>query len=311
MNKIAIFTIKDDLHALVIQQEILSRGGCCQVIEADVLWQKKIHIGFNSESFQLPDRDNKPVKINELDVIWWRRSVREQRYVDEVPPEDERRYMNNEFEATVFGVVNAVFKGRWISKPFQTTLASNKIIQTNLALQLGFSVPETIVSQDPEQVYEFITSNSFEVILKPLYGSTKLPVYTNKINKAELPSKESISVCPTIYQECVPGNIHYRVNVFGETILPFKITTDDLDWRQDMNNPVEYCELQKDTEERMIAMLKKLNLEMGIFDFKVHGSTGKLCFFEVNPQGNFLFLEGLTGFDLTGKMADFLMNTKD
>lgn len=308
MKKIAIFTIKDDLHALVIQTEIIARGGYCRVIEADVLWQNQLHIDFDSQTFQLPDREGVPVNINELDTIWWRRSVREQRFGEAAPPEEQKHYMNNEFEAVVFGVVNSVFKGKWVSKPYQTTLAANKIIQTDLALRLGFSVPKTLFSQNPEQVYAFIKNSNFDVILKPLYGSTKLPIYTNKINKLELPEPDDIAACPTIYQEFVPGKVHYRVNVFGNVILPFKITTSDLDWRQDMTNPVEYCQLDKETEGKILALLKVLDLEMGIFDFKVHEANGQLCFFEVNPQGNFLFLEGLTGFDLTGKVAEFFMS---
>jgi hypothetical protein len=47
-----------------------------------------------------------------------------------------------------------------------------------------------------------------------------------------------------------------------------------------------------------------LNLRMGIFDLKV--SDDGPVWLEVNPQGQFLFLEGITGVDLTTLFAKFL-----
>ncbi len=44
---------------------------------------------------------------------------------------------------------------------------------------------------------------------------------------------------------------------------------------------------------------------MGIVDLKL-GEDGKPVWLEINPQGQFLFVEGLTGLDLTSAFTDFL-----
>ena len=43
---------------------------------------------------------------------------------------------------------------------------------------------------------------------------------------------------------------------------------------------------------------------MGVFDLKMDPS-GVPVFLELNPQGQFLFVEGLTGMDLIGAFSGF------
>jgi hypothetical protein len=54
-------------------------------------------------------------------------------------------------------------------------------------------------------------------------------------------------------------------------------------------------------------VLDVLGLEMGIVDIK-ETPDGEFVWLEVNPQGQFLFLEGLTGEPLTDYFTDYLIN---
>jgi hypothetical protein len=49
---------------------------------------------------------------------------------------------------------------------------------------------------------------------------------------------------------------------------------------------------------------------MGIFDLKL-SDDGEPVWLEVNPQGQFLFVEGLAGLDLKAAFADFLRAEAD
>lgn len=65
-----------------------------------------------------------------------------------------------------------------------------------------------------------------------------------------------------------------------------------MDWRYPLDAKVEPYKLDKDTVEGLGTMMNRLGLRMGIFDMKIT-PRGELFWLEVNPQGQFLFLEGL------------------
>ena len=52
-------------------------------------------------------------------------------------------------------------------------------------------------------------------------------------------------------------------------------------------------------------MVRHLGLAMGVVDLKLDGD-GEPVWLEVNPQGQFLFVEGLSGVPLTRALAEFL-----
>jgi glutathione synthase/RimK-type ligase-like ATP-grasp enzyme len=54
--------------------------------------------------------------------------------------------------------------------------------------------------------------------------------------------------------------------------------------------------------------LERLGLELGVIDLK-ETPNGELIWLEVNPQGQFLFLEPFTTLNLAENFADYLLNT--
>jgi glutathione synthase/RimK-type ligase-like ATP-grasp enzyme len=308
MSRIAIITIANDLHARTIRNIILEKEGKCHIVEVDSMWQNsRFHIDFVKNNFYLLDHEGTAINIADIDKLWWRRSVRGQIFGETDLTQEQKDYINTEFGVTFTGSLFSAFRGKWISHPDKTVQASNKIYQMGIARRTGFNTPATIFSQDAGEINKFVEANNYNIIAKPVYGNPQVPIYTQKINQDNIPVKESLEACPTIYQEFIPGNIHYRVNVFGKHIYAFEIEAVDLDWRQDLTCPVKKIEIPEPLAEQIFRYLNALNLEMGIFDFKLCSKTGKPFFFEVNPQGNFLFLEGLTGFSISDHFANFLM----
>jgi glutathione synthase/RimK-type ligase-like ATP-grasp enzyme len=115
-----------------------------------------------------------------------------------------------------------------------------------------------------------------------------------------------VTLCPAIYQHFIPGTRHLRINCFGERVAAFAIETEVMDWRRDHAARMTPYALDPRTSELSVGLVRKLGLEMGVLDAKLLDS-GEICFLEVNPQGQFLFLEGATGVDLTGLCAGFLL----
>ena len=82
------------------------------------------------------------------------------------------------------------------------------------------------------------------------------------------------------------------------------IESTQLDWRQNLDVPCSPFELDDKVVAQLRRVLDQLNLRMGIFDLKLNGSTP--TWLELNPQGQFLFAEGLSGIPLNAEIARFL-----
>ena len=127
---------------------------------------------------------------------------------------------------------------------------------------------------------------------------------TQRLRPEHLESSERLRLCPAIYQEYIPGLKHLRVQIFGDYISAISITSEDLDWRANLNVPCEVYRLDDATVSLLRRVARKLNLRMGVVDLKLN--EGVPTWLEINPQGQFLFVEGLTGLPLNEAVSRFL-----
>jgi hypothetical protein len=97
------------------------------------------------------------------------------------------------------------------------------------------------------------------------------------------------------------------LNYFSDESYAFAIDTPQLDWRPDLNVPISKWEVPSPIHRQLGNVLNRLDLAMGIFDLK-ESPSGEIVFLEVNSQGQFLFLKGITQEPLTEKFADYLEN---
>jgi hypothetical protein len=84
------------------------------------------------------------------------------------------------------------------------------------------------------------------------------------------------------------------------------IESDQLDWRPNLNVPEPPYPVSDDLHTRARQIRDRLALRMGVIELK-ETPDGELVRLEVNPQGQFLFLEGLVGMQLADEFADFLI----
>jgi glutathione synthase/RimK-type ligase-like ATP-grasp enzyme len=174
-----------------------------------------------------------------------------------------------------------------------------------IARQAGFRVPHTLVSQDPVLIRSFCAKLHNRVVVKPVKGTLKTILYSGMVTEECLDDEESIRLCPAIYQECIPGTRHVRVQCFGDAVHAVLIESEDLDWRANLDIPFSVIELEDCVKNSLRKVLRLLGLKMGIVDLKF-APDGEVVWFEINPQGQFLFVQGMTGLDLSSIFADFL-----
>lgn len=310
-KQIAMVSHADDLHALAVRDALHKNYGdvVCSFVECDRIanncdlqWSATRD---GSRSSTLPSVDGNAIHPADLDAIWWRRANRPQNLPKDITNPVHIDLINNDSRAALLGILLADFRGRWVCDPEATLRADNKLVQLRAAEAVGIKIPRTIVSQDADEIRRFCSSLENQVIVKTVRGTNLCGTLTRKLPEDEEIPRELISLCPTIYQELVPGKEHVRAHCFGDQIYCVKITTDDLDWRQNLSSPMEQYTLPNKTNQSLLRVMQHLGLRMGVVDLKLH-SSGEPVWLEVNPQGQFLFVQALCDLDLIAVFAEFL-----
>src|SRR5215207_2954918 len=138
-------------------------------------------------------------------------------------------------------------------------------------------------------------------------GAPPLPLASVLLTYHQLEGTQgSIRLCPAIYQEYIRGNQHIRAHCFGDDVHLTLIESSVLDWRRDLSSPFQPIVLGQEIEERLKNIVSDLGLAMGVMDL-ILTENDEMVWLELNTQGQFLFCEALSGYDLTNPFADFLI----
>ncbi|MEN2785037.1 hypothetical protein ACFOKI_14600 [Sphingomonas qilianensis] len=304
---VLIVSESDDLHALLIQDVIKSKGGNCYIIGSDSVHGSELVnylcVSGAAPQVRLTTTCGTVVDPKEFATLWWRRYKPAQTGLA-ILGRDEQSLINNDCCAGLRGALETSFEGRWVSHPSATEAASNKLVQLAAAVRAGFNIPATLVTQSPGALGSF--ADAFDkIIYKPVAGTRGPLVFTRFLDLKCIP-EEIIRSAPTIYQEFVPGTRHIRLNAFGAVSHASIIETKQLDWRPNLDVPIKPWAVDDTLQALVDGVLRELSLAMGIFDVKITPDD-EYVFLEVNPQGQFLFLEAATGERLADHMANFLL----
>lgn len=304
---ILIVSGSHDLHARAVQRELQALGADVQFFACDTFDEHQLAFGFDeTPHLRIGGRR---VHIDEISTIWWRRPSLNQRLPDGVFDDDQVAFINRSCTRSLRAVLNASFRGRWISSPEATERAGDKLYQLLVARNHGFRVPDTLISNDPEAVRQFHERHDGNVIIKAAQNDGRVFLAAERFDLKAL-SDDQIRIVPSIYQELIAGTKHLRVNCFGHRVHCAFIESDQLDWRPDLNVPIGAYSLDADVERQVVELLDAFELSTGVMDIKI-SDEGELVWFEVNPQGQFLFLEPFTDQNLLRSFVEFLLEDVD
>lgn len=308
--RVAIITRSRDFHAFAIADRLDERGVTAAIIETDGLpagggmnWRPHP----SGADFIINDRTGRPISPGELELAWWRRLTGDPILPERLSDPAARDLVARDVRSTLAGGFMTTFRGRWVSDPERTRAAEHKLVQLQAAAQCGLRLPATLVSQHPEEIRRFCAAHPDGVVVKTVAGTPMTPLLAGTATPEMLADDEALALSPAIWQELVPGTRHLRVCVFGDKVLAARLTSDRLDWRYPLDAACEAVEIDPSLGAALRRHLDALGLRMGIFDLKEAQDGGEAVFLEVNPQGQFLFLEGMCGLPLTDAFTDFLI----
>ncbi|WP_159040320.1 ATP-grasp domain-containing protein [Streptomyces virginiae] len=308
MNAIGIVTCARDIHARAVQVELEQKfKNTCHIFSVDTIRDQggcswSLH---HDSSPTLATDVGEIIDIRSLGALWMRRRGRRKSFgYSGLTDSPYWEFVAANDDSAVSGILAQEFKGAWVDNPGAITAAENKITQLSVARKVGLRSPATLVSQNPEQIIRFHEEHGGEIIVKSLrsVGATQP---TRRVTKELLKDDASMRLCPAIYQEAIEGTEHLRVHIFGRHSFAAIIKSEELDWRRNSYVETRQFSLPSHLEEKLRNILSSLRLSMGIFDLKI-SKEGEYVWLEVNPQGQFLFMEGLSGIALTNAVAQHL-----
>lgn len=305
LMSIAIISWPHDIHFLAIATALEEAGLNYRLIQGfdfPSIEHQSISINENglAHAANIPQSN---YSLNDYGTVWYRRGHRPS--VAHISNKSDQTFIRIECENFLTGLRNTYSRtSRWLNHPEAQQRALNKMTQLSIAHALGIRIPDTLISNDPNEVERFLSRHT------KVIGKTFTPAFwrtsetndyavssTFEMTKQDLDS-DIISAAPVIFQERLNKKREWRVCVFKDRIEAFIIFDSEIEEETHVDNRVSHSlpgryairgDLPKYVIDWIMALISEFNLEMGQFDL-IENSDG-FVFLEINPGGQFLFLE--------------------
>lgn len=310
---ILLVTNRQDLTTDFIVLELQRRGLPYFRLNTEALGEAEVRIGFGSAgdwSIDLGDRILSGVNIQ---AAYFRRPGAPEIDAAVLDP-GERTYCTGEWGA-VLKTLYSRLEPRWLSAPSAILTAEDKPRQLLAALDLGFKVPETLVTNAFTSATAFLAGPP--AIAKPLRearieGDRETVIFTSRVETLAARDAPAFKAAPLILQREVPKRADVRVTVVHDRVFAVSIGSQSheettVDWRRGAVMELAHTpiDLPEPIERRCVALVKGLNLGFGAIDL-VWGQDGDFWFLEVNPNGQWAWIENRTGLPIAAALVDAL-----
>jgi glutathione synthase/RimK-type ligase-like ATP-grasp enzyme len=257
--------------------------------------------------------------IQDVKSVWLRKPNKPQSLNMNVRPE-YKEYAQDALQRH-FNQLYAHFgEAFWLSDNYVGRRASNKTLQLVVAGELGLRIPKTIFTSDKDIAQSFVRKQRDAVVkgisvVWPAAEGRQKAFFTRLISSDRETNYNGLNLAPAIFQQAIKPTFDIRVTVVGEKIFAAKIILENskdhevLDWRigharNRGNLSFSAYELPQDIATKCIQLTKRLGLKFGAIDL-VHGEDG-IWFLEINPNGQWAFVEEVTGQPIGKAIADLL-----
>jgi hypothetical protein len=259
------------------------------------------------------------IELTQLQSVWTRRPKQPVPH-EQIQDAATREFITLECHQFVQDVWNAL-PCRWLpGRPAAIQRAQLKASQLGLAAQFGFELPPTLVTNNREEFLDFYGEHNGNIISKLLgpafdrtVGKAGFARYTEVVSKRDVGYSNEVQYCPVILQGYVPKRLELRITVVGQKIFAAEIHSQHTnhtrhDWRRyDLSQtPHLPHDLPMDVQERCVRLVERLELCYGAIDM-ILTPDGRYVFIEINPNGQYLWIEEQTGLPISDAICDLLM----
>lgn len=321
MDKILIITHTADNFSIEKVTEYIGKNGC-EVIRFDVdlypLQNKLSTVFQDGEWVSILETQDVKYRLDDISAIWYRRAYNIGKGLRE---ELENKFYGaamGEIRNTIFGFIESVDVYS-LGKPSVYRRLDSKEEQLKVADKIGLKIPETCLTNNPEEARKFILKHQ-NVVAKMQTGfaiyedGVENVVFTNVVSEDRLEELDSLLYCPMQFQKMIEKKKELRVTIVGRDVYAFEVDSQQfedskVDWRKDGVNLIDKwtrTELPGEVEEKLLELLDVYNVDYGAIDIIV-SPEDEYYFIEINAAGEFFWLDNLTEENLISKsIADVL-----
>jgi putative peptide maturation system protein len=322
---ILILSSAGDDHVAVVEPELRRRGASVLMLDlADLPARAQLSVAYQPGErartvLSLPDSE---VDLATVTAVWSRRP--------RVPSPDVhitnqalRDYVRQETADTWIGAA-ALLDCPWLpATRWQELRASYKALQLQVAADLGFEIPPTLMTNNAEDFLGFYRRYNGAVVSKTVHNRL-LPVdrpegydayvLTDLVANRDLVDVNAVRYCPVTVQPYIEKRLELRVTVVGDRVFPVEIDSQWTnhtrhDWRRGDHHHARYAvhKLPPDVERRCVELVARLGLRFGAIDL-ILTPDERYIFLENNPNGAWRWMERTTGLKISTAICDLLMS---
>jgi glutathione synthase/RimK-type ligase-like ATP-grasp enzyme len=317
MTKVLVVTNPKDPHSDAVISRLYQLGvGVVRLHPADSNADISISISSSSTWVEIHS-SGRAFNAADISSVWFRRP-NPINFASRHLPEPDRRLVTQETNATLWGLYGRV-DAVWISHPYNLRRASWKVFQLEVCRRVGMQCPAYVVSNDTRVLKRFAESHN-ELVLKPLHeqttcfesDGTNYALYVKRFTCPELAELfEQRPLSPVMLQQYIRKQCDIRVTVIGEKIFPVMIRSPDerdevVDFRPrclEMKHEVLECPVA--LTKSILSYRDTMGLNFAAFDFALD-HEGRWHVLECNPNGQWLWLEVVTGLPMVDTLARHL-----
>lgn len=318
---VLIVTEPLDVHADFVIRELKERGvpvfrfhtedfpanSQISISGAGTVWSAEIRTSLRS------------VRLRDVRAAWLRRPG--EPVADSAVRPESREFAVQQARSTLTALY-ALIGDRWLSHPDAMRAAADKVVQMRHAAAAGLAVPDTLIGNDVDRAVAFHHGNvqaGRGTAVKSLWlrmpvsydGAVRVPLTTRWPEDIDPDQVETIRLTPAVFQEYVLKQREVRAVVIGGRVFAASVDSQAVpEARDDVRGAArkaryEPYDLPADVVGALLELVRGLGLRFCSADL-VLTPDGRHVFLDLNPNGQWLWLELEAGLPLSAAMADLL-----
>jgi hypothetical protein len=252
--------------------------------------------------------DGRHIVLECCGAAWWRRPQPFSLHAGLAA--DATSFVYGECQEAISGLWWSL-PARWVNSPQLDSAAHHKPYQLTVAADVGLRIPRTLITNDPDAALGLIQEIGVErTVYKTFLANEQCWRETRIMRHRDIDVLDTLRVAPVIFQEYVAADADMRVTIMGSHMFAAEIRSApggyEVDYRMDMAGARFAAAVLPDpVEEDLRELMRRLGLIYAAVDLR-RTPSGEYVFLEVNPAGEWRFVEDRTGQPMTTTMASLL-----